>query len=329
MEKNVTMLILGGIIVVLSVIVVYLGVSSSIFIGFGTNNVLPKEEAGSKTIDFIRENFASPDIEMEILEIKEVSGIYEMKFDWDGQEQMAYITKDAKYLFPQLYDMKPPEPKSFSKSDKPEVNLFVMSYCPFGNQAEEIMMPVIDLLGDNINIELHYIIYNDYATGYPEYCLDPEKTYCSMHGVEEVNQGIRELCVQKYDPDKFWNFIEQTNIQTTEQDIEEKWQGIATSLGIDTSKIEICQKDEGVTLLKQELDRTSALYPVQNISAHGGEEQSNISGSPTMVINGMIYDGERSADAYKEAICSAMENPVAECEQDLTTNDTAPNGSCE
>ena len=36
------------------------------------------------------------------------------------------------------------------KKEKPEVELFVMSHCPFGTQIEKGMLPVARLLGDKI-----------------------------------------------------------------------------------------------------------------------------------------------------------------------------------
>lgn len=42
-------------------------------------------------------------------------------------------------------------------SKKPNIKLFVMAYCPYGNQAETGLKPVADLLGDKIEIEPHYI----------------------------------------------------------------------------------------------------------------------------------------------------------------------------
>ena len=329
MEKNVVTFILGGIVVILGVILVYQVVGGGLSGGSGIKGMMSEDEAGEFTIDYIKENFASPDTEMELLGVEEKNGVYEIKFKWTGEDQTAYVTKDGKYLFPQAYDMIPPEPVSIQKTDKPEVDLFVMSYCPFGNQAEELIMPVIDLLGaDKVNVELHYIVYSDYATGYPDYCLDKANKYCSMHKIAELNQGIRELCVQKYDSSNFWNFVEQANTQATSNDIETKWQGIASSLGIDVNMVSDCQQNEGIALLDNELTLTGASYPVQDPSNHGGQSEDRISGSPAIVINGIIYDGARSADAYKDAICSAMNNPPAECEQSITS-DAAPSGSCE
>jgi len=79
-----------------------------------------------------------------------------------------------------------------------EVDFYVMSYCPYGDIAEEALEPVYRVLKDNVNFNPKYIFYNNYQGGGPAYCIDAESKYCSMHGVQEANQGIRELCVEKY-----------------------------------------------------------------------------------------------------------------------------------
>jgi len=324
MEKNAVIFTLGGIVIVLAVVLAYQLFGPG-FPGFGgtggVENIMPKDEAGQFTLDFIKENFATPDTELEILEIKEASGIYEIKFSWEGEDQMAYVTKDARYLFPQLFDMVPPEPKSFSKTDRPEVDLYVMSFCPFGNQAEELMMPVAELLGDKANIKLHYIVSKE-----------QDAKFSSLHGDQEVHQDIRELCVQKYQKDKFWDFVKAINAGANAQNVDEEWKVIAQNIGINIEQIVTCQEQEENSLLTEELTLTNKNYPVQDPSKLPppltGKEEIKPSSSPALVINGMIYTGSRSANGYKEAICSAFISPSAECEQDLTTN-SAPNGSCE
>ena len=42
--------------------------------------------------------------------------------------------------------------QEITKTDKPNVELFVMSFCPYGVQAETAMKPVVDLLGDSADI---------------------------------------------------------------------------------------------------------------------------------------------------------------------------------
>jgi hypothetical protein len=327
MTKNLSF-VLGGIALVLLLVIIYQNFVPSGFSGSGAD-FATKDEAGEDVINFIKENLTAPDTEISLTEINDMSGVYEVKFNIMGQDERVFVTKDAKLLFLQSFDMQPPEPQKFTKTEKPEVDLFVMAFCPFGNQAEEILIPVAELLGDKANIELRYIIYNDYATGYPEYCLDPEKTYCSMHGIQEINQGIRELCVQKYQKDKLWDFVKAINTQSTSEDVDSKWEAIAQNMGIDVAKIKTCQQDEGIALLTQELNLTHQEYPVQDPAEHQGSESQKVSGSPTLVINGMIFDGERSINGYKEAICSAFINPPAECEQELTESVSSSDGSCE
>ncbi|MCX6726609.1 MAG: hypothetical protein NTY75_02210 [Candidatus Shapirobacteria bacterium] len=44
-----------------------------------------------------------------------------------------------------------------SKTNKPELKFFVMSFCPYGNQMEDSLRPVFDLLGSKVDITPHYI----------------------------------------------------------------------------------------------------------------------------------------------------------------------------
>ena len=208
-----------------------------------------------------------------------------------------------------------PQQKPIPKSDKPKVELFVMSFCPYGNQAEELMMPVVKLMGTKADIGLDYVIYSNYQGGGPNYCLDKESKYCSMHGVQEVNQDVRELCVAKYQKGKFWDFVKEINASCTAQNVDSCWEKIATKLGIDTAKIKSCQQNEALTLLENEVS-LSQKYGVQ--------------GSPQLFINGVEYLGTRTADGYKNAICSAFNTQPDECKQVLaeTTASQTPSGGC-
>ncbi len=43
------------------------------------------------------------------------------------------------------------------KSDKPDFQFYVMSFCPYGNQMEDLVKPVAQLLGNKVNIRPQYI----------------------------------------------------------------------------------------------------------------------------------------------------------------------------
>ncbi|RLG17777.1 hypothetical protein DRN62_00070 [Nanoarchaeota archaeon] len=79
--------------------------------------------------------------------------------------------------------------------DVPDVKLFVMSFCPYGNMAERAMYPVVKLLGSKANIEVHYIV-----------SVSGDQVR-ALHGEKEVQENMREACIQKYMPDKFWDFL--------------------------------------------------------------------------------------------------------------------------
>ena len=69
-------------------------------------------------------------------------------------------------------------------------------------------------------------------------------------------------------------------------------------------------------------------YPVQNPAQNKGEEEAKIAGSPTFVMNGMIYNGARTPEDIKQAVCSAFKTAPAECSQELNASSTAAEGSC-
>ena len=58
-------------------------------------------------------------------------------------------------------------------------------------------------------------------------------------------------------------------------------------------------------------------------------DQYGITGSPTLLINGVVYNGQRSAEGYKQAICSAYSNPPEECGITLSGSTGTSSGSCE
>ena len=282
---------------------------------------LSKNKASQKVMDFVNNVALQGQTTASLLETTEESGVYKMRLKIQDQEYEFYATKDAKFLFSQAMaitdqssDQSNDQAQEFPKSDTPEVRLFVMSFCPYGNQAEELMIPVANLLKDKAKIELRYVIYSNYQGGGKDYCLDAEGQYCSMHGISELNQDIREVCVGKYYEDKFWNFVQAINSTCSAYDVDTCWEGVAKTLGVDVNKIKTCQKNEGLTISASEL----AL-----------NDQYNIGGSPQLIINGVEYNGARTAEAYKQAICSAFTSQPSECSQILSSEGGSVSGGCE
>lgn len=199
------------------------------------------------------------------------------------------------------------------KSDKPVMQFFVMSFCPYGQQAEQGIIPAARLLKGKAVFEPHYVIYSNYQGGGATYCLDKDSKYCSMHGVSEVNEDARQLCIWKYDQAKWFDYVEALNKTCKVGDVDTCWEGVAKNLKIDTAKISKCFKSEAETLLAKEVELNTK-YGVQ--------------GSPQIFVNEQEYTGGRDAESYKQAVCSAFNNAPAECQTALNAGTEAASGSC-
>lgn len=196
---------------------------------------------------------------------------------------------------------------------KPLVQLFTMAYCPYGNQAEEGIKPAVELLGNKIQFEPHYVIYPNY--GGEGYCIE-NGAYCSMHGVQEINQDMRELCVWKNDNSKYWPFVLAMNSQCNSKNADTCWESVAQGLGIDTTKVKSCQTSQSATMAAAEL-ALNGKYGVQ--------------GSPTLVIDGQeVQPNSRTPEGFKQTICNAFgSNKPSECNTALSGGGgTAPAGGC-
>ncbi len=233
----------------------------------------------------------------------------------NGQDFPFYLNSDGSKLFTKYIPLEPEKPTAFKKTDTPDVMLFTMAFCPYGNQAENNIEPAIKLLKKYINFEPHYVIYGGgpYKSHWRNYCLTSQANYCSMHGIGELHEDMRELCILNHNPDKYWQFVLSINKNCQPSNADKCWLKYAKENGLDASQIENCQNKEAVSFLKKEV----AL-----------NKQYKVEGSPTLIINGTVYNGQRSAEAYKEAICSAFKNQPKECQTKLSTKVIGPNGSC-
>jgi hypothetical protein len=305
-------------------VVVLLGIAGILYYFDQKNkNTISPDQSATKVIDFINTDLLKGQATAVLQTITEESGVYKILFKVEDQEYTFYNSKDGKLLFTSGGPMPEEGVKEdttdttgIPKKDTAQALLFVMSYCPYGNQAEAAIIPVVNLLKNKADIQLHYVIYSNYKGGGSTYCLDKDNKYCSMHGIQELNQDVRELCVQKYQQDKLWAFVEAMNSGCTSQNVDSCWEAIAKNVSIDTAKIKTCQKNEAITLLEQE---------VQLGQKYG------VSGSPQLVINDTEYSGARSAQGYLTAICAGFNSSPSECSQEIqgSNANTTTTGGCE
>jgi hypothetical protein len=194
----------------------------------------------------------------------------------------------------------PPAP-NVPKADKPSVELFVMSYCPYGIQMEKAFVPAAKLLGGKADLSVKWVSY-------------------AMHGLKEVQENVRQYCIQKEQPTKYLDylscFVASTNSTACQQ-----------QAGIDSTKLQSCYDatDKQYGVMASYNDTSSWLsgqFPQFNIDKQLNDKYG-VQGSPTLVINGQEVSTSRSSDAVKQAICAAFNTPPIECQTALRATQEA------
>jgi protein-disulfide isomerase len=141
-----------------------------------------------------------------------------------------------------------------------------------------------------------------------------------LHGPVEAQEDLRQVCIIKYyDQKTYWKYMMliDANCSSKYSDAtayDTCWKDSAKTAGIDASKIDTCSKgSEGINLLKADETLTT---------------QYGVSGSPTLIINDVVYNGDRSPEAYKTAICNAFTTAPTECSQNLSNASATASGNC-
>lgn len=272
--------------------------------GLGITSASQLEKIRIKAETFINEKMLAPGTSATIKSIVEESGMYKIFVSIGSEELSAYISKDSKLFFPQAVNMEElpatsnaPQ-QSAPKADKPVVELFVMSYCPYGLQAEKAILPVVNLLGSKIDFQLKFV---DYA----------------MHGDKEIEENLRQYCIQKEAPSKLSAYLE----CFTKQDNSA---ACLASAKIETNSLTACsrQTDAQFKIKAKAADQSqwgAGQYPPFDIH-QADNAKYNVSGSPTWVINGAVVKVARNPQSLLATICSAFNNQPSECQQKLSAD---------
>jgi protein-disulfide isomerase len=303
-------------IVKVAIIVLFLALS--FFVGFmiarWREKILSPEKVGKNALEFIKNNLVRPGTEVQLKEVSKESGMYKMKIEVAGQPFELFVTKDGKYLFlgsPIDITQKPtppPQAKEPEKRERPDIKLFVMSYCPYGLQMQKALLPVWQLLKDKADIGVYFVDY-------------------IMHGKAEMEENLRQYCIQKEQKEKYLTYLE-CFAKNGSYENSEIYKNCLKEAKIDENKLDSCTKETDKAFKITELynDKNSWLngtYPPFNIYKDLNEKYG-VQGSPTLVINDTVSEVQRSPEKVKEAICKAFTNPPAECQQKLSEEETSP-----
>lgn len=255
--------------------------------------------AGQKIMDFAKER----GVDANLTNVESQGSLYKVTLSIQGQEVPVYITKDGKYFTSSAVELAPSTatatgqavadtPKDVPKSDKPKVEAFVFSYCPYGLQFEKALIPAYNLLKNKVDINIVFI--------------------GAMHGIHEENESLRQIAIQQiYGKDKLFAYLAKFSADTKIGDCNADQtcsyplvKTIMSSLGIDAVKVNAYMVKDAPALYASDQQRASSL---------------GISGSPDFVINGAELSVGRNPEAIKQAICDAFTTAPSECSQTLST----------
>lgn len=161
-----------------------------------------------------------------------------------------------------------------------KVELFVMSKCPYGVQAENAFKDVVEKFGGDVDFKVEFIGNQG-----------PDGNFNSLHGPTEVVGDTYQVCAEKYSAKWFDTILCQNK---GVQQVDSNWEGCAQEAGIPTDtigKVTACaQGQEGKDLLGASFKRAT---------------EKGVRGSPTIYIGGQEYQGGRKASDFMKGICQA------------------------
>jgi len=279
-----------------------------------TGNVVNEKQIEAKILDFVKQRSPSGAQDIQIVSTQRTGEVYKVDLSFQGEKFPIYVTLDGKYLIGDLIPLDIPlqqnltntssdnqagnEEKAVPKTDKPKVELFVMSHCPFGLQMEKGIIPVISLLKDKIDFELKFVYY-------------------AMHGEKEVREQLNQYCIQKEQKAKLIPYL----TCFIEAGDSEK---CLTNVSIDRNKLSQCvnKTDADFKIIENLNDKSKWLngrFPEFSIYKSDNDKY-NVAGSPTLVINGVEVSTARNPQALLNKICDAFTSKPGECSTTLATS---------
>jgi len=273
---------------------------------------LTLEQAKIKAEEFINKNLMQGGATAAINQVVEENGLYKISLNVNGQEYTSFMTRDGKKFFTSGIDIEAAQKEAGAaqnqqaqdvpKTEKPSVELFVMSYCPYGTQAEKGILPVISLLGDKIDFKLKFVNY-------------------LMHGEKEMVENLRQYCIENQEPQKFNNYLS-CFLKAGDT------QSCLALEKIEADKLAGCEQstDAKFKIKQSFLDKNSwqnSNYP-PFVIFDADNQKYNVQGSPTLIINGTTVATSRDPESLKKAVCGAFVNEPEACKTALSSTVPAP-----
>ena len=293
--------------------------------GFTVPSLFGKSDSqiGKDVVNYINNNQLA-NTPATLVKVSETSGLVKVTIKIGTNQFDSYATKDGKFLFPQAFDMSPKKAAATAgannanqnqaqanttvqKTDKPMLEAYVVSSCPYGLQMQRAMAEAVkNVPSIAANLKVMYIGSVDNGA------------ISSMHGVEEAQENLRQICIREEQSTKYWNYVscymkKSAGTMANGMPIGDS-KGCQASTGIDTAKLASCVSDSSRGLAYAQKDFDSA-------------NKNSVSGSPTLILNGAQISesgyGGRSADGVKSMVCAGFNSKASFCSTKLSTTGAA------
>lgn len=294
---------------------------------FFSKSTGPEAQAQS-AVGFIRANLISSGETVTFLNVSEESGVYKITtvFTSSSGENRTidvFMTKDGKMFFPAWYPV-PVSGNSTSraagtivpsvtavpsattcsgvpKQEDPSLNAFVVSYCPYGQQMQGVLVNISETVPTlAAHIKVRYI--GEVSNG----------TVQSMHGPTEAAENLRQICIREEQPDRYWKYVSCFLASGSSG-------ACLKSAAVDTAQLSGCTgaADRGLAYAKKDF----ALADTYGVT-----------GSPTLILNGVTVSefnfGGRTPEAVKSLLCCGYTATPSSCSTRLSGSQGTVTGSC-
>jgi len=284
-------------------------------ISFTDDQTVDYTSIGTETVNFLSNNF--PVTGLELVSITEENDLLKQTMTIEDQELIIYTSKDGEIVF--IPGGAPINKTEFLaakeetenqeniaveviKADKPKVEAFIMSHCPYGTQFEKGLLPVIETLGDSMDFEIKFVNY-------------------AMHGEVEVNEQLLQYCIQKDNKQKYYEylscFLGEGDTDSCLEETEITRESLSTCISETDTQFNL------IANLEDEASYVSGRF--SKFMIHNEEnELYGVQGSPTLVINGEIVSAARDPASLLEVICSSFNTQPEACSIELDSAAPSP-----
>ena len=275
-------------------------------------------------IQYINDNLLQSGQTATLGEVKNVSGVYKFKLTIGGSEYESYVTKDGKILFTSGIEMvaatgtkestttttvSKQSCEDLTKVDQPIIEAFVVSKCPFGLQMQRILAEIVKNIPEvaqYIKVEYMGAVNNGKVS--------------SMHGDEEAQENLRQVCIREEQPNKYWDYI---TCHIKKGDVD----SCSTIANIDKNILATCLNDVNKSIAYIQKDFENQDKYNDTPECKQDPTKCAVGGSPALILNGKAVSefdfGGRTAEALKTVICCGFKTQPSFCSQKLTTNQAA------